>query len=99
MLVVAYELIGTAFLTYSIIAVGGNAVKVSMVALCLMIILNPISAVHLNPAVTLAVFIQRDNKRDNFFFALKIMAGEMVGCMLGAFLTLLDVEIKPDQIP
>jgi glycerol uptake facilitator-like aquaporin len=57
----AYELIGTAILTYSIIMSAGNILAVVFTFFCMLQVLGPVSGGHMNPAVTFGVYI-RENK-------------------------------------
>lgn len=52
-----YEMIGTAVLIGALNLSGGKAEAVSIALFCIAIFLGPVSGGHVNPAVTLAVFI------------------------------------------
>jgi glycerol uptake facilitator-like aquaporin len=50
---------------------------------CLLQILGPVSGGHMNPAVTLGVFI-KEGKKENWDFLIKIWIAQFVGAMFGA---------------
>ena len=84
-MVAGYELVGTALLTYSIIMSGGNLVGVCFTFLCLLQILGPVSGGHMNPAVSVGVFI-REGKGENMGFLIKIILAQFIGALCGVAL-------------
>ena len=52
-----YEFFGTSILVYTVIVSGGNAIAVSFCVLFLLMFTCPVSGAHINPAVTLGVYI------------------------------------------
>ena len=68
-----YEMFGTAILIGALNLSSGSVVAVSIALFCIAIFLGPISGGHVNPAVTLAVFI-KEGDCNNFGFMCSIMA-------------------------
>jgi aquaporin Z len=70
-------------LTFAIIASGGHIMGIGLTFFCLLQILGPISGGHMNPAVSLGVFISK-GKIDNWLFLVKIWTGQFIGAIFGA---------------
>lgn len=87
MLVLAYELVGTLILIYAIIATNGNALGVCVTFFCMLQVLGPITGAHMNPALTLGVYI-KENKIENRMMTLQIITAQFVGGMFGAVIAL-----------
>ena len=81
-----YELAGTAILTYAIIMSGGHIMGIVFTFFCLLQILGPVSGGHMNPAVSLGVYI-REGKSENTGFLIKIIIMQFVGAFAGVFLS------------
>lgn len=88
-LVALYELLGTAALTSAIIMSGGNLLGVVLTFLCLLQLLGPISGGHMNPAVSVGVFI-KEGKKANVLLLAKIILAQTLGAALG----ILIVEVS-----
>ena len=74
-MVAMYELVGTAFLGFAILVSKGNAIAVSMSVFMIILVLGPITGAHMNPAVTIAVYISNAKYgRDLCFMLIIILA-------------------------
>ena len=76
---------GTAILTYSIIMSGGDLIGVVFTFFCMLQVLGPVSGGHMNPAVSLGVYI-REGKSENTSFLIKIILMQFVGAFIGVAL-------------
>ena len=56
--VASYEIFGTAMLVFAINAATNHPVGIALVVFEVILIAGPISGAHINPAVTLGVFIR-----------------------------------------
>ena len=77
-----YELIGTAVLIGALNISGGKAEAVSIALFCIAIFLGPVSGGHVNPAVTLAVFIA-EKDLGNLLYMCMIWISQIVGAFIG----------------
>lgn len=64
---------------------GGNLYGVVFTFFCLLQILGPVSGGHMNPAVSLGVYI-REGKSENTGFLIKIMIMQFIGAFVGVAL-------------
>jgi len=87
MLVAGYEFFGTMMLVYAIIMSGGNLMGVVFTFFCLLQILGPVSGGHMNPAVSLGVFI-REGKGENAGLFVMIVIAQFIGAFCGVALCL-----------
>ena len=75
LMVAIYELFGTAFLGFAILVSKGNAIAVSMSVMMIILVLGPITGAHMNPAVTIAVYVSNAKfMRDLVFMIIIIIA-------------------------
>ena len=82
-MVAVYELIGTAFLVYAILVSGGNPVAVTMSVFLIILVLGPITGAHMNPAVTIGVYVSRVKFGQDIIFCLIIIFAQCCGGLLG----------------
>ena len=71
--VAIYELIGTAFLIYAILVSGGDAVAVPFTVFIIILALGPITGAHMNPAVTIGVYVASAKPCKNLVFCIIII--------------------------
>lgn len=86
-IVCIYEAIGTGFLLWSI-AMQGPAETfgkfgVAFMVFALILIGGPVTGMHVNPAVTLGVFISNKHWKEDWFFCLCIILSEIAGGFWG----------------
>src|SRR5438552_2391999 len=77
----ATELIGTFFLVL-VIALTGNPIAIGSILMVMVYMGGPVSGAHYNPAVTLAILI---NKKITTKDALTYMLFQLAGAMIAAF--------------
>ena len=82
-MVAIYELIGTAFLVFAILVSGGDAVAVSMSVFIIILVLAPITGAHMNPAVTIGVYVAGVKYGEDLLFFIIILLAECLGGLLG----------------
>lgn len=99
--VAALEAFGTALFVYGILINGAESAGVAFALFASVIFLGGITGGHFNPAVTLAVYITQGEYFTNLFFMILIIAGQILGGLLGvgmAFLSLYDSKTgKPTE--
>ena len=88
LVVCVYEFLGTAMLSYALLMSTGDAIAVSMVVFCLILILGPISGAHMNPAVSIGVFIEQKKFGQDIMLLLLILVAEILGAIFGIVMTL-----------
>ena len=71
-MVIVYELLGTLLLVYAIISTGGNTIGVCMTFFLLLQILGPVTGAHMNPAISVGVYVREQN-RENIHMLWKII--------------------------
>jgi len=86
-LVCLYECIGTGILVAAVNLSGGNAFAVGIALFAIAMFLGPVSGGHVNPAVTLAVWIKTGCGQ--LPFALMIMVSQLIGGCLGCIIAFL----------
>lgn len=94
LLVCIHEALGTCMLFCAVNMTAGKSYQVFAVGLVLMVdivLLGPISNSHVNPAVTLGVFIREIGEErasgkttHNFLYALRIWLSQIIGAIVGA---------------
>ena len=106
LVVCIYEFLGTAMLSYAVLMSTGNALAISMVVFCLILITGPISGAHLNPAVSIGVFIEQKKYGQDIMLLLLILVAEVLGAMFGIVMTLAclfqDLDgstVLPSRVP
>jgi len=90
MYVFLYELIGTCLLTYAVTLNDANAYVMAFFLYVLLVIVSPISGGHLNPAVTIGVFINEKKFSEDKVLLVITIAAQFVGAFLGIFFTFLS---------
>ena len=107
-MVFCYEFIGTFVLVGAVNASGGNAAAIGLTLFVLLLCLGPITGGHMNPAVTIGVWINRSLKacKDRTFAsqtvqALLVILAQCCGALFAswvffALLTLDDENGKAD---
>jgi aquaporin Z len=88
-----YELIGTMFLVLTINATNGNAVGIGMTLFFLLLLLGPITGGHMNPAVSIGVFINRPIDGVSCIHLVNAWIAQVVGGIIGM---LIMVEMLSD---
>ena len=88
LLIAVYEFVATALLSYAILISGGSSVGVTFVVFILILAANPISGAHLNPAITIALYISRKEYRKFCPLFFTMVASECLGAMAGMYLAL-----------
>ena len=88
LVVCVYEFLGTAFLSYGLLMSTGDAIAVSMVVFAIILVLGPISGAHINPAVSIGVFIEQKKYGQDIMLLLLILVAEVAGAMFGIVMTL-----------
>lgn len=73
------ELLGTFVLTAAVIVTGGNFIVVAVTVLALVMVLGKLSGGHINPALTLAMFV---TKQMSAWKTLGYLASQLLGAML-----------------
>ena len=95
--VLLYEVLGTALLIFSLNASESfdvyqpEAVAVTLYSICTFI--GPISGGHVNPAVTLGVFIREGRERigENVIYMLMLWVAQLIGAVIGVLLFTLTI--------
>jgi aquaporin Z len=87
-----YEFIGTFTLVGVINATKGNAPAIGLTLFFLLLLCGPITGAHLNPAVTLGVWLNKVRSEANpgsiTFQMVNMMAAQVCGALLGMFVFL-----------
>ena len=82
-----YEAIGTAILITALNLSQGDAFAIGIALFTIVVFIGPISGAHVNPAVTLSVFIKETRNQEkigkNFVFMLFIILSQLVGAIVG----------------
>lgn len=94
-----YEFLGTAFLMFAINGSEGNAVGIGLSLTFLLVIGGPLTGAHYNPAVTLGVFINEDNKEGIKGRCLLMMIAQFTGAFFGALMSLCLVTTFGNGVP
>ena len=92
--VTIYEMFGTALFVYGILVSSGNAIAVPLSLFASIIIFGGITGGHFNPAVSLGVFINCENRRDKIVFLIIIMIAQCVGAFLAIGMAWLSLFAK-----
>lgn len=87
MIVAIYEFIGTMLLTFACIISGGDLMAISLTFFSLLQILGPVSGAHVNPAVTLGVYI-REGQIENKEALFKMIIAQFIGAIAGAVMAI-----------
>ena len=82
-MVLIYEILGTAFLIYAILVSNGNAIAVAFTVFSIILVLGPITGAHMNPAVTIGVYVAGGRYAKDLGFMLLIVVAECLGGFLG----------------
>ena len=99
-----YEFLGSALLllTYNWSATFGipNPAPVAIAYFIGYMMCNKISGAHFNPAVTFGIYITNDNKEEanagrDYKFALKIVASQIIGGLLGCLIARTGLAAQP----
>jgi glycerol uptake facilitator-like aquaporin len=85
-----YELIGTSLLTYAVTMNNANAYSVAFFLYILLVIVSPISGGHLNPAVTIGVFVNEKKFGEDAVLLGMTIAAQFVGAFIGIVFTFLS---------
>jgi glycerol uptake facilitator-like aquaporin len=85
-IVCLYEAIGTGFVVYTSlmgkVSIEPNCAVVFTI-FALILVIGPVTGAHFNPAVTLAVYIQNVDWRQDWAFCIQIMVAEFAGGIWG----------------
>ena len=73
LMVAIYELLGTAFLGFAILVSKGNAMAVSFSVFIIILVLGPITGAHMNPAVTISVYVSGAKYGQDLLFMILII--------------------------
>lgn len=94
-LVCLYEALGTAILVAAVNLSGPNPAAVGVALFAIAMFLGPVSGGHVNPAVTIAVWIKKGCSQ--LPFALMIIASQLIGACLGCLIAF-GVNHKQEEI-
>ena len=83
LMVCAYEFLGTAFLAYAVLVSGGKDVAVAFTVFVIILVIGPITGAHMNPAVTIGVYVSRIKYGQDALFFLLIMVAQCLGGFFG----------------
>lgn len=81
-----YELLGTCILVFGVNNMGTNAYGPALALFIAINITGAISGGHHNPAVTLGVWINEDNKKENLRVLFTAIISQFIGGMLAVAL-------------
>ena len=94
--VAVYEMLGTALFVFAIFVSGGNALAVPLGLFASILFFGGITGGHFNPAVSLGVWLSRENRGGNIVFLLMIILGQCVGAVLGICMSFVSLYSKVD---
>ena len=90
-------MLGTALFVFAIFVSGGNPIGVPLGLFASILFFGGITGGHFNPAVSLGVYLTRDNKAGNAVFLVMIIVGQCLGAILGIFMSFVSLYSKPDD--
>ena len=94
-----YELLGTAFLAYAVLVSIGNSIAVGFTVFVIILILGPITGAHMNPAVSIGVYVSRQKFGGDFVFFLLIVLSQCLGGYLGMLMAMGSLYVVDHNIP
>ena len=97
--VLLYEAVGTCILIGALNISQGNAASLGTALFAIAIFLGPVCGGHVNPAVTIAVWINKGDKGANFVYMLMIIAAQLCGAGVGVTLAGLTNRSEVITIP
>ena len=81
-MVAIYELLGTSMLCYAVLVSTGNPEAVAFTVFTLILILGPVTGAHMNPAVTIGVYVTKMKYINDLFFMITIIIAQCIGGFL-----------------
>ena len=104
-----YELLGTAVLVFNILVSNGDAIVGPLSVFLIILVLAPVTGSHINPAVTIGVYVSRCKFRQDFLFLLLMIFAQILGGMVAIVFSILALYSKdnpegqwlviPDLVP
>ena len=67
------------------LASGGDKLAASLTVLALILVCDPITGAHFNPAVSIGVWVASKKLGENFVFFIMIFVSQILGGLLGVF--------------
>ena len=78
-----YEFMGTAFLLFAINASRGDALGIGFTIFAMLLIGGPLTGGHYNPAVSIGVFFNEDNKGEIVGNFVTMLLAQFTGALFG----------------
>ena len=97
-MVAIYEVIGTCFLTFSVV-MSGSTFAVAATLLALILICDPISGAHFNSGFSIAVYIKEGKYRYNCGMLAIYVISHIIGAFLGTRLSSICLEVRDTSVP
>lgn len=97
LLVVFYEMMGTALFMYCILVSRANPLGVIVGLFASIILFGSVTGGHFNPAVTLGVYLSNGKHLRHLLWLIMILLGQFIGAILGLGFATLSMYEKDEE--